>query len=215
MPRPPARRKESEIHYLVEVLSCGQSVTHSAAQFTNSKVRIEKLKRLIILAFPLAVVLACSSLSGQKWETVTEGDITVEMPGKPTKQSQDVPAAGGKATGQMLTLDKGAEAYVLAFHDFPASVASLNIDPKALLKGASDGAVRNISGKVTSQRDVTVGGHPGTELIGEGSKDGKDIEFTIRMYWAKPRLIQTLYLSEKGKGDKSNATKFLDSLKIS
>ena len=189
-------------------------MTHSAPQFINRKVRIEKLKRLIILAFPLAVVLACSSL-GTKWETVSEGGITVEMPGKPTKQSQDIPTGAGKATGQMLTLDKGAEAYVLAFHDFGAAVANLNIDPSVLLKNASDGAVKNIDGKVTSQRDVTVGGHPGTELIGSGSKDGKDIEFTIRMYWAKPRLIQTLYLSEKGKGDKSNATKFLDSLKIS
>jgi hypothetical protein len=172
------------------------------------------LKRLIILAFPLAIVLACSSLT-TKWETVSEGGITVEMPGKPTKQAQDVPTGTGKATGQMFTLDKGAEAYVLAFHEFPAAVSSLNIDPKVLLKGASDGAVRNIDGKVTSQRDVTVGGYPGTELIGEGSKDGKDIEFTIRMYWAKPRLIQTLYLSEKGKGNKENATKFLDSLKVS
>ena len=190
-------------------------MTHSAPQFTNHKVRIEKLKRLIILAFPLAVVLACSSLSGQKWETVSEGGLTAEMPGKPTKQSQDIPTGGGKATGQMLTLDKGAEAYVLAFHEFPAAVSNLNIDPQVLLKSASDGAVKNIDGKVTSQRDVTVNGHPGTELIGEGSKDGKDIEFTIRMYWAKPRLIQTLYLSEKGKGDKANATKFLDSLKIS
>lgn len=177
-------------------------------------MRTEKLKRLIILAFPLAVVLACSSLT-TKWETVSEGGLTVEMPGKPTKQSQDIPTGTGKATGQMLTLDKGAEAYVLAFHDFPAAVASLNIDPQVLLKGASDGAVKNIAGKVTSERDVTAGGHPGKELIGEGSKDGKDIEFTIRMYWAKPRLIQTLYLNEKGKGDKSNATKFLDSLKIS
>ena len=102
------------------------------------------MKRLIILAFPLAVVLACSSLSGPKWETVTEGGITVEMPGKPTKQSQDIPTGGGKATGQMLTLDKGAEAYVAAFHEFPAAVSNLNIDPKVLLKSASDGAVKNI-----------------------------------------------------------------------
>lgn len=173
------------------------------------------MKKLIILAFPLAVVLACSSLTGQKWETVSESGITVEMPGKPTKQSQDIPTASGKATGQMMTLDKGAEAYILAFHDFPAAVANLNIDPQVLLKGASEGAVKNIDGKVASQRDINVGGHPGTEIVGEGSKDGKDVEFTIRMYWAKPRLIQTLYLSEKGKGNKSNATKFLDSLKIS
>ena len=172
------------------------------------------MKRLIILAFPLAVVLACSSL-GTKWETVSEGNISVDMPGKPTKQTKDIPTAGGAARGQMLTLDKGAEAYVLAFHDFGEAVSNVNVDPKILLKGASGNAVKNIDGKVTSERDVSVGGHPGTELIGEGSKDGKDIEFTIRMYWAKPRLIQTLYLSEKGKGDKSNATKFHDSLKVS
>ena len=190
-------------------------MTHSAPQFTNNKVRIEKLKRLIILAFPLAVVLACSSLTGAKWETVTEGDLSVEMPGKPTKQAQDLPTPAGKASGQLLTLDKGAEAYVLAFHTFPPLVASANIDPKPLLKGASDSVVRSMNGKVTSQRDVNVGGHPGTEIIGEGNKDGKDVEFTIRVYWAKPRLIQTLYLSEKGKGDKSNATKFVESLKIS
>lgn len=189
-------------------------MTHSAAQFTNHKVRIQKLKRLITLALPLAVVLACSSL-GTKWETVTAGDLSVEMPGKPTKQSQDLPTPAGKASGELLTLDKGAEAYVLAFHEFPPAVANANIDPKVFLKSAADSVVKNMNGKVTSQRDVTVSGHPGTELIGEGNKDGKDVEFTIRVYWARTRLIQTLYLSEKGKGDKSNATKFVESLKIS
>jgi hypothetical protein len=175
---------------------------------------MDKLKKLITLAFPIAVVLACSSL-GQKWETINEDGITIEMPGKPNKQSQDIPTGTGKATGQMLTLDKSGEAYILAYHEFPATLTSLNIDPKVLLKGASDGAVNNIDGKVISQRDITSGPYPGTEIVGSGNKDGKDIEFTIRLYWAKPRLVQTLYLAEKGKTNKSNATKFLDSLKIS
>ena len=172
------------------------------------------MKKLIFLGFALAVVLSCSSL-GTKWETVTEDGITVEMPGKPTKQPQSVPTASGNATGQMLTVDKGAEAYILGYHDFPASVAAANIDPHVLLKGASEGATRSVDGNVTSQRDVTVGGHPGIELVGEGRKEGKDIEFTIRIYWAKPRLVQTIYVAEKGKGSKENAAKFLDSLKIS
>ena len=175
---------------------------------------MDKLKKVVTLALPIAVVLACSSLT-QKWESVTEDGITVEMPGKPTKQSQDIPTGTGKATGQMLTLDKGSEAYILAYHQFPSALTSLNIDPKILLKGASDGAVKNIDGKVVSQRDITSGPHPGTEIVGSGNKDGKDIEFTIRLYWASPRLIQTLYLAEKGKTNKANATKFLDSLKIS
>ena len=172
------------------------------------------MKKLVALVFPIAVVLACSSLT-QKWETVSEDGITVEMPGKPTKQSQDIPTGTGKATGQMLTLDKGSEAYILAYHDFPQEIANAPIDPKRLLKGASDGAVTNVDGKVVSQRDITNGSYPGTEIVGSGSKDGKEIEFTIRLYWAKPRLVQTLYLAEKGKSNQKNATKFLDSLKIS
>ena len=69
------------------------------------------MKKLLFLGFALLVVLACSSL-GTKWETVSEDGITIEMPGKPTKQAQSVPTASGNATGQMLTVDKGAEAYI-------------------------------------------------------------------------------------------------------
>lgn len=176
-------------------------------------MRILKLKKLVALIFPIAVVLACSSLT-QKWETVSEDGITIEMPGKPNKQNQDIPTAAGKATGQMFTLDKGSEAYILAYNDYEIA-ANLNIDSERLLKGASDGAVSGINGKVVSQRDITNGAYPGKEIVGSGSKDGKDIEFTIRLYWAKPRLVQTLYLAEKGKSNQKNATKFLDSLKIS
>lgn len=172
------------------------------------------MKRLVALLFPLAVVLACSSLT-QKWETTSDGGITIEMPGKPTKQSQDIPTATGTATGQMFTLDKGAEAYIVAYHDFGSSVKLNQMDPKVLLKSASNGAVQDINGKITSERDITSGSYPGKEIVGSGSKEGKDIEFTIRIYWASPRLVQTLYLAEKGKTNQSNATKFLDSLKIS
>jgi hypothetical protein len=180
----------------------------------SGEVRISKLKKLVALAFPILVLLACSSLT-QKWETVSEDGITVEMPGKPNKQSQDVPTGTGKASGQMFTLDKGSEAYILAYHEFPQAMTNLNIDPQVLLKGASDGAVQNIDGNVVSQRDITNGSYPGKEIVGSGSKEGKEIEFTIRLYWAKPRLVQTLYLAEKGKTNQKNATKFLDSLKIS
>lgn len=172
------------------------------------------MKKLVALAFPIAVILACSSLT-QKWETVSEDGITVEMPGKPTKQAQDIPSAAGKATGQMFTLDKGSEAYILAYHEFPAAIANLNVDPKVLLNNAAEGAVKNIDGKVTSERDLTNGAHPGKEIVGSGSKEGKEIEFTIRLFWAKTRLVQALYLAEKGKTDQKNATRFLDSLKIS
>jgi hypothetical protein len=129
------------------------------------------LKKLVALAFPIVVVLACSSLT-QKWETVSQDGITVDMPGKPTKQAQDIPSAAGKATGQMFTLDKGSEAYILAYHEFPAALSSLNIDPKMILNNASDGAVKNIDGKVTSQRDITNGSYPGKEIVGSGSKEG-------------------------------------------
>jgi hypothetical protein len=99
-------------------------------------------------------------------------------------------------------------------------ISRVDFQPEHRSKGATEkvrrtAAVKDIDGKVTTERDITNGSYPGKEIVGSGSKEGKDIEFTIRLYWAKTRLVQTLYLAEKGKTNEKNATKFLDSLKIS
>ncbi len=162
----------------------------------------------------LLAVLGCSSFTGTKWETVSEGGISVQMPGKPTRQTQTAQTPVGPINVNMLLVDKGAEAYMAAYNEFPAAAAANVPDPQVLLNSGRDGALRNINGKLQSERPVTLGAHPGREIIGEGTTQGKQVAFTARIYWASPRLIQVIYMREKSKSESADGKKFLDSLQI-
>jgi hypothetical protein len=91
----------------------------------------------------------------------------------------------------------------------------MSADPKVLLAAASRGALRELNGKMSSERYFTMGANTAYEVFGEASKDGRDLEFMSRFYWAKPRLIQTLQISEKGRGSRTTGMTFLDSFKFS
>jgi len=169
--------------------------------------------KLILLPFALALTLGVSG-AFQRWEKISENGFAVDMPGKPVRKSNDIPTDAGTATGWMLTVDNGTEAFIVAWNDFPASVSIMNAEPKVLLTAASKGALEEINGTTSSERYFTLGPHPAYEVFGEGSKDGRDLEFRSRMYWAKPRLIQTLQISEKGRGSRVNGMTFLDSFKF-
>jgi hypothetical protein len=170
--------------------------------------------KLILLPVAFALTLGVSG-AFQRWEKISENGFAVNMPGKPVRQANDIPTDAGTATGWTLTVDNGGEAFIVAWNDFPTSVSVMNADPKVLLTAASKGALQEVNGRMTSERYFTLGPHPAYEVFGEGSKDGRDLEFRSRMYWAKPRLIQTLQIGEKGRGSHMTGITFLDSFKFS
>lgn len=170
--------------------------------------------RLLLPLVVVALITGCSGMGGTKWETVSEGGLTVQMPGKPTKQTQTAPSPVGPLSVNMLMVDKGSEAYMTAYNEFPAEAAKRVSDPKSLLDNGRDGALRNLSGKLVSERPVTLGGHPGREIVGEGTTQGREVAFTARIYWASPRLIQVIYMREKSKAESPDGKKFLESLQI-
>ncbi len=171
--------------------------------------------RKIILTAALSVfavvALACGGLT-TKWETVNEGGMTVEMPGKPQKQTQTVQSPAGPVTVNILSVERSSEAFMVAYNEFPAQIANALTDPKLLLDSGRDGALRNVNGKLTSERNVTIGSYPGREIVGE--VPDKKASFTARIYWAKPRLYQAIYISPQGKSITDDGKKFLDSLKL-
>jgi hypothetical protein len=155
--------------------------------------------------------LACGALA-TKWETVSEGGMTVEMPGTPKKQTQTVQSPAGPVTVNILGVERSSEAFMVAYNEFPAQIANALTDPKTLLDSGRDGAIRNVNGKLTSERNVQIGSYPGREIVGE--VPDKKASFTARIYWAKPRLYQIIYISPQGKTITDDGKKFLDSLKI-
>ena len=95
-------------------------------------------------------------------------------------------------------------------------------NPEDLLNRARDGALQNVSGKVTSEKPLTMNGHPGKEFSGDGvspeaDSSGKHQEatFTARVFWVPPRLYQVLYVRPKTTSAPSeNGQKFLDSFQL-
>ena len=176
-------------------------------------------RNLFTLALIVLLFCACSMLSQTKWETVSEGGFTAQMPGTPNRQTQSVDTAGGKIDITMLSTTKGNEAYIVGYNDIPASIAAIaDANPETFLNNARDGAVRNVNGKVTSEHAITIDGHPGKEFTGDGTSpdDAKqEGTFTARVYWVNPRLYQVLYVRPKTSSAPSeNGQKFLDSFKL-
>jgi hypothetical protein len=165
-----------------------------------------------------ALLCACLAFTFE-WETVTEGGFTAQMPATPTRQVQSIDTSSGKIDVTILAATKGGEAFLIGYNDVPASVAAA-ADPKTILDNARDGAVRKVNGKVTSEREISIEGHPGKEFTGDGAapskNGGKPDEgtFTERVYWVSPRLYQVLNVRPKGSALSDDAQKFLDSFKL-
>jgi hypothetical protein len=173
-------------------------------------------RKLLLATIFVALLCACAT----KWETVSEGGFTAQMPGTPKRQTQSVPAGGDNIDVTMLSVEKGDEAFIVGYNDIPAAVATLaDANPEQLLNNARDGAVQDIHGKVTSEHAITIDGHPGKEFTGDGTSpdDAKqEGTFTARVYWVNPRLYQVLYVRPKSTSAPSdNGQKFLDSFKLS
>jgi hypothetical protein len=178
-------------------------------------------RRLLLpTLFAALLVCGCSTLLAPKWETLSEGGFTAQMPGKPEKQTQTIPTAVGSVTFNTFSVEHRSEAFIVGYNDFPAA-AITNADPEQLLNNAKNGAVKNVGGKVTGEKSITMAGNPGKEFVGEGvspapDSSGKRQEatFTARIYWAKPRLYQVLYIHPKGSASSETGQKFLDSFQI-
>ncbi|MBC7930744.1 MAG: hypothetical protein H7Z38_09315 [Rubrivivax sp.] len=179
-----------------------------------------KRRHLLPTLFAALLVCGCSALLAPKWETLSEGGFTAQVPGKAEKQTQSVSTAVGPVTFNTFSVEHRSEAFIVGYNDFPAA-ALANVDAEQLLNNAKTGAVQNVGGKVTGEKSITMAGHPGKEFVGEGVSPGTDSSgkkqeatFTARIYWAKPRLYQVLYIHPKGSAASETGQKFLDSFQI-
>lgn len=170
-------------------------------------------RRLLLPSLLVALLCACSALT-TKWETLNEGGFTARMPGTPKRDTQSVDTPVGKVAFNTYSVENGGEAFIVGYNDFPDNAATQNADAEGLLDKARDGAVRNVNGTVTSEKSVTMNGHPGKEFNGE-STTPQPATFTARIYWVSPRLYQVLYIRPKSAAAASeNGQKFLDSFQL-
>lgn len=145
------------------------------------------------------------------WQTVSGDGFSVQMPGSPEKSEQSTPSQAGPLPIVMYTLSHGYEGYIVGYSEYPDIV--FRADEKDLLDGARDGAIENVKGEVTSERQITVAGHTGREIV--GTSPSSNIGFTARVFLAKPRMYMLVYTQfDKSKPISDHGKTFLDSFQI-
>lgn len=82
--------------------------------------------------------------------------------------------------------------FTIAYSDYPDSFVTAT-DPKVLLDGSRDGAVRNIQGTLLSETIIDMNGRPGRELRIEGPQK---IILKSRIYLVGKRLYQIMAVSQ-------------------
>jgi hypothetical protein len=149
--------------------------------------------------------------NSQSWETLNADKFNVSMPGTPSKSDQTQTTIAGAVPVRTYTLDKGSEAYIVAYSEYPSAVFnSENSD--TILNGARDGAVNNVHGQVLSERPLSQGSYVGREITGKAPD--QNFGFTIHLYLANPRMYMLIYLKQGDQPITDDGRKFLDSFKI-
>ena len=153
-----------------------------------------------------------SPSSSSSWQTVNDDGFTLSMPGKPDKNDSTIASAAGPLPLRMYTLSKGFEGFITGYTEYP-DIVFTSTEPEDLLDGAQRGAISNVKGEVTSQRSITLNGHPGREIV--GTSPGQNVGFTARVFLAKPRMYMLVYTQyDKDKPISDDGKRFLDSFQI-
>lgn len=152
------------------------------------------------------------STSSSSWETISGDGFSLSMPETPSKDDSTIPSAAGPLPLRMYTLTKGFEGYIAGYTEYP-DIVFTSTEPEQLLDGAQQGAISNIKGEVTSQRPITINGHPGREIV--GTSPAQNVGFTARVYLAKPRMYMLVYTQyDKSKPISGDGKRFLESFQI-
>lgn len=160
----------------------------------------------VMAAFGLFLV-GCSA--GVHDFSPSGGGFKVAVPGTPQEKTQKIAGADTK-TYQVETRDG---AYAVSYTDLKGVGKESQQQQKARLDGARDGAVKNINGKLRSEKEIKLDDkYPGREIVIDLA--GKNGVVRQRFYLVKDRFYQILVAGTPAFVDSTAATAFLDSFAL-
>ncbi|HSD42943.1 MAG TPA: hypothetical protein VLD36_13880 [Burkholderiales bacterium] len=141
------------------------------------------------------------------WE---DGKLKVMLPGRPTKSEREVVLGGERMALHMLQAQKSGMAFGIAYAPLPAG------DPGALLTAARDALLRNIDGKLLTEREVEVRGAtgPAREFTGEGVVAGTPMVVAARVVAANGRFYEVVFVGRKDRAEEVDLPLYLGSLTL-
>ncbi len=172
------------------------------------------MKKPIVALMLVALLLfaGCEATPWKEFES-KEGGFSVMMPGPPAEKRQTFNTQLGSVDARFFTVEaeRGSSVYMVVYGDYPEALMATE-DKGLLLDAARDGAVGNIQGTLLSEREISIGGHPGRELQVQSS-DGK-LSLQIRIYLVGSRQYQVVMVSPKSSTPAADRDRFFDSFKL-
>jgi hypothetical protein len=139
-----------------------------------------------------------------------EGKVKVMLPARPGKSAREVTLAGEKVNMEMLQSQLRGMAFGVAWSAVPAA------EPAAVLAAARDTLIKNIEGRLLTDREVQVPGasSPGREFTGEGVVAGTPMAVAGRVVIANGRFYQAVFVGRKDRLGEVDLPLFLGSLTV-
>jgi hypothetical protein len=171
-------------------------------------------KLAIFICVLLAFVFSASAQNAKEWVKYTsaEGRYSAVMPGSPEVTGQDSKDAGGHPLKQYLVsaVDADGGLCMIGYFDYVGATFSLD--------RGRDGMVKQVSGTLVSEENITLDGSPGRQLkVHATATDGNDYVVRARIYDFGTRVYIVQYLSLKsieGPAADARAKGFLDSFTV-
>lgn len=148
--------------------------------------------------------------AGLKEFNAPDRSFTVMLPGNVQEQKQTINTQLGPIEAYFYSAKAKHQAFTVAYSDYPDSFIAAT-DPKAMLDGSRDGAVRNIQGQLLSETLIDMKGNPGREL---NIKGPQKMILKCRIYLVKKRLYQIMAVSNPDHAFDKKITEVFDSFKV-
>jgi hypothetical protein len=166
---------------------------------------------VLLLAMALPTFPGSSAAANKAWKTVQpeKGGFTCEMPGEAKKATQNVFTAAGPISVVTYSLEQAKGTYMVSATAIPSNAPAASTVQR--LDGARDGAVKNVKGKLLSEKQIRLDKYPGRELLIEPRAG---VYIHQRIFMVEDRLIQavTVSPSKEATGD---IARFFNSIKLS
>jgi hypothetical protein len=148
--------------------------------------------------------------SSQAWamHECPRGGYSVVMPGTPSEEESPGNPTIGLLGGHMSIVEKGdGRAYVAKCSMFSVG----RTDVKKELDAARDSVVATLGGKLQSQQDMQLAGHPGREIV---LSLPDNTVMRARYFVAGKNLFQVMAVVPRGQESSNETNEFFDSFRL-
>lgn len=141
--------------------------------------------------------------------TSAAGKYRIAFSRAPQQKSQPGPLG---TTVNLALVEERNGVYMVGYTDMPIPPGEPPDAVRQRLIGSQNGALSNMGGRATSQREIMLQGkYPGREFTGTMSKGPPGSRIRARIYLVGTRLYQVFVLGNGGISEGAEATRFLDS----